>query len=324
MELPILILILLLVVGFIALVWSADIFVEAAAALARNLGVSELVIGLTVVSIGTSAPEILVAVMDSYTTAPEIAIGNAIGSNIANMGLVLGVTALFVPLPYGKRIQKSEFPLLITATVLVAICLANLEVGRLDGLLFLALFAFILYRFVISSGRSKQFSEEIEHQLQGIPEMSVGKSILRSTISLIILLISARLIVIAAEGIATKLEVNEMIIGLTVVACGTSLPELAVTLRAALKGGHAIAIGNIIGSNILNLLVVLAVPAILHPSTITLMEYGRDFGVMFGLTLILGLFIYVSNRNETINRIHGAIFLILYISYITLLTTQTT
>lgn len=324
MELPILILILLLVVGFIALVWSADIFVEAAAALARNLGVSELVIGLTVVSIGTSAPEILVAVMDSYTTAPEIAIGNAIGSNIANMGLVLGVTALFVPLPYGKRIQKSEFPLLITATVLVAICLANLEVGRLDGLLFLALFAFILYRFVISSGRSKQFSEEIEHQLQGIPEMSVGKSILRSTISLIILLISARLIVIAAEGIATKLEVNEMIIGLTVVACGTSLPELAVTLRAALKGGHAIAIGNIIGSNILNLLVVLAVPAILHPSTITLMEYGRDFGVMFSLTVILGLFIYVSNRNETINRIHGAIFLILYISYITLLTTQTT
>ena len=324
MELPILILILLLVVGFIALVWSADIFVEAAAALARNLGVSELVIGLTVVSIGTSAPEILVAVMDSYTTAPEIAIGNAIGSNIANMGLVLGVTALFVPLPYGKRIQKSEFPLLITATVLVAICLANLEVGRLDGLLFLALFAFILYRFVISSGRSKQFSEEIEHQLQGIPEMSVGKSILRSTISLIILLISARLIVIAAEGIATKLEVNEMIIGLTVVACGTSLPELAVTLRAALKGGHAIAIGNIIGSNILNLLVVLAVPAILHPSTITLMEYGRDFGVMFSLTVILGLFIYVSNRNETINLIHGAIFLILYISYITLLTTQTT
>ena len=315
MELPILILILLLVVGFIALVWSADIFVEAAAALARNLGVSELVIGLTVVSIGTSAPEILVAVMDSYTTAPEIAIGNAIGSNIANMGLVLGVTALFVPLPYGKRIQKSEFPLLITA---------NLEVGRLDGLLFLALFAFILYRFVISSGRSKQFSEEIEHQLQGIPEMSVGKSILRSTVSLIILLVSARLIVIAAEGIATKLEVNEMIIGLTVVACGTSLPELAVTLRAALKGGHAIAIGNIIGSNILNLLVVLAVPAILHPSAITLMEYGRDFGVMFGLTVILGLFIYVSNRNDTISRIHGAVFLILYISYITLLTTQTT
>lgn len=324
MELPILILILLLVVGFIALVWSADIFVEAAAALARNLGVSELVIGLTVISIGTSAPEILVAVMDSYTTVPEIAIGNAIGSNIANMGLVLGVTALFVPLPYGKRIQKSEFPLLITATVLVAICLANLEVGRLDGLLFLALFAFILYRFVISSGRSKQFSEEIEHQLQGIPEMSVGKSILRSTVSLIILLVSARLIVIAAEGIATKLEVNEMIIGLTVVACGTSLPELAVTLRAALKGGHAIAIGNIIGSNILNLLVVLAVPAILHPSAITLMEYGRDFGVMFGLTIILGLFIYVSNRNDTISRIHGAVFLILYISYITLLTTQTT
>lgn len=324
MELPILVLILLLVVGFIALVWSADIFVEAAAALARNLGVSELVIGLTVVSIGTSAPEILVAVMDSYTTAPEIAIGNAIGSNIANMGLVLGVTALFVPLPYGKRIQKSEFPLLFTATVLAAICLANLEVGRLDGFLFLALFAFILYRFVISSGRSKQFSEEIEHQLQGIPDMSVAKSIFRSIISLIILLVSARLIVIAAEGIASRLEVNEMIIGLTVVACGTSLPELAVTLRAALKGGHAIAIGNIIGSNILNLLVVLAVPAILHPSAITLMEYGRDFGLMFGLTVLLGLFVYVSNRKETINRIHGAIFLILYISYITLLTTQTT
>ena len=316
------ILVLVLVVGFIALVWSADIFVEAAAAFARNLSVSELVIGLTVVSIGTSAPEILVSVMDSFTESPEIAIGNAIGSNIANMGLVLGVTALFVPLPFGKRIQKSEFPLLLGATVLAAICLVNLFLDFYDGLLFLALFAFILYRVVISSSKSKQFSEEIEYQLQGIPDMSMMSSIVRSVVSLIILLAAARSIVWAAESIAIQLNVNEMIIGLTIVACGTSLPELAVTLRAALKDGHAIAIGNIIGSNLLNLLVVLSVPALLHPTAITTVEYFRDFGTMFGLTVLLGMFIYIANKKETFSRVHGGILLLIYITYIALLTTQ--
>lgn len=321
MELSIWILLILLVIGFVALVWSADIFVEAAAALARNLGVSQLLIGLTAVSVGTSAPEILVAMMDSYTESPEIAIGNAIGSNIANMGLVLGITALVIPLPYGRGILREEYPMLIAATLLGTFCLANLYLGRIDGILFLSLLCFILFRMVQNSRTTDRLPNEIEHQLQGIPNLGTKNATFRLIVGLLILLVAARVIVWSAESIAFQLNVNEMIIGLTIVAGGTSLPELAVTLRAALRGGHAIAIGNIIGSNLLNLLAVLAVPALLHPTAIAPIEFGRDFGVMFALTGILGLLLYLGKKN-TISRVQGGFLLLIYIGYICLLLTQ--
>ncbi len=308
-----------IVVGFAALAWSADQFVEAAAALARNIGVSELFIGLTVVSIGTSAPEILVAIADSFTQTPDIAIGNAIGSNIANMGLVLGLTALVVPLPFAPSILKSEIPMLLGATTLGAILLFDLHVGRFDGLVMLGVFGLILFRMFRQSQKSEVIADELNFTLQGIPQLNTKRSVLQSILGLVILLISASAIVWAAEKLALLLGVDEIIIGLTVVALGTSLPELAVTLRSAIKGGHAIAIGNIVGSNLLNLLVVLSVPALLHPSPIAPVEYWRDFGLMFFLTVLIAVFAYLSGSKKSITRLEGGFLLAIYIGYILLL-----
>ena len=306
-----------LLAGFALLVWSADLFVEATAALARNLGVSDLVIGLTAVSIGTSAPEIMVAVTASYTGNPDIAIGNAIGSNIANMGLVLGITALVVPLPYDKRILRSEIPMLLVATVLGAICLFNLTLGMLDGILFLVLFSFIMFRMARSSMKSEQLPEELEHALSDIPEMKTVRALVQTLIGLILLLVSAEwLIVKPAKLLAEAFQVSDIIVSLTIVAGGTSLPELAVTLRSAIKGGYGIAIGNIVGSNILNLLIVLSVPAFLHPTTIKPLVYWQDYGMMFVLTIVISLFAYAVGAKKVITRFEGGLLFLTYVAFV--------
>ena len=315
--------ILLLVGGFLALVWSADVFVKASGALARNLGVSDLIIGLTFVSIGTSAPEILVAIVASFDS-PSIAIGNAIGSNIANMGLVLGATALVVPLPFAKRVLRSEIPMLLIATALTAFCLANLYVGRVDGFLLIGLLSVIMYRLVKVSKASDHLPEEIEDELEEIPDISTARASLRLIVGLVVLLGSAHVIVHSAQEIARLLGVSEMIIGLTIVAAGTSLPELAATMVAAVQGRYSIAIGNVIGSNVLNILVVLAIPAFLHPSAVSALFFWQDFGVMFLLTLLLALFAYGFGANKVITRFEGGVFLAAYVGYLTLLYVQST
>ena len=309
----------LLVVGFAVLVVSASYFVDGAKVTAHYLGVSELVIGLTAVSIGTSAPEILVAIMDSFTEYPDVAIGNAIGSNIANVGLVLGLTALFVPLPFSKRVLQNEMPLLLIATFLTAFCLANLYVGRIDGILLVGFLGFILYRLARETKQSADMPEEIESELEDLESMSRRRAWIQLLIGLIFLLGAARLIVSAAEHVARYMGVSEMIIGLTIVAAGTSLPELAATMAAALRKSPEMAIGNIVGSNILNVLAVLAVPAFLHPSTITAIDFWRDFGVMFMLTMLLALFANGIGARKMITRSEGAVFLASYICYIVML-----
>lgn len=309
----------LLVAGFVLLVWSADLFVEGAAALARNIGVSDLFIGLTAVSIGTSAPEIFIALTDSFKLEPDIAIGNAIGSNVANMGLVLGITAIVVPLPYDKRILRSELPMLLIATVLGGICLVDLYLGRVDGILFLALFGFIMYRMVRTSTKTEQLPDELEHALSDIPNMGTMRASLQALIGLVVLVISANfLIVDPARSLAEELHVPVFDVGTTIVAVGTSLPELVVTLRAAIKGGYGIAIGNIVGSNMLNLLVVLSVPALMHPATLSLMEYLLDYGMMFVLTVVIALFAYAVGAKKVITRLEGALLLAAWIGYIVL------
>ena len=310
---------ILLVAGFVLLVWSADLFVEGTAALARNIGVSDLFIGLTAVSIGTSAPEIFIAITDSFKFEPDIAIGNAIGSNVANMGLVLGITALVVPLPYDKRILRSELPMLLVATVLAGICLIDLYLGRVDGILFLTLFGFIMYRMVRSSKKSEQLPNELENALSDIPSMGTRRASLQALIGLVILVISANyLIVVPARNLAEVLHVAVFDVGTTIVAVGTSLPELVVTLRAAIKGGYGIAIGNVVGSNMLNLLVVLSVPALIQPASLTLMEFVIDYGMMFLLTVVIALFAYAVGAKRVITRLEGALLLAAWIGYIVL------
>ena len=301
-----------LAAGLILLVWSAERFVAGAAVTATNLGVSSLIIGLTIVSIGTSAPEILVAVSASLEAAPKLAIGNAIGSNIANIGLVLGVTAIAAQLPFSQEILKNEVRWLIGATLLAFFCLVNLFLGAMDGLFLLAGLGLILYLMFNKQSSNPQSQGVASGDLPDIPIMPTHKGVLWLIFGLLLLLISAQVVTKAAVEIANQLGVDELIVGLTVIAIGTSLPELAASVTAAVKRHAEIAIGNVIGSNILNILAVLAVPALMHPVAVDSIVIWRDYGVMALLTLILVIF---AQLRGAISRLEGALMLCIWIGY---------
>jgi cation:H+ antiporter len=314
--------VLLLIGGFITLVWSADRFLSGAASTASHLGVSKLLIGLTVVSVGTSAPEILVAIAASLDGSPLIAVGNAIGSNIANIGLVLGITAIIAPLPFSQTVLHSQLPWLLGATLLALILLFNLHLSFTDGLLLLSALGFVLYRLVKNQSAGSDISESIEEELEELPQMSRVQATVWLFVGLVTLLLSAQLLVFAAQKIALRLGVDEMIIGLTIVAVGTSLPELAATVGAAIKGHTDIAIGNVVGSNILNILAVLAVPGLINGTTIESAALWRDCGMMLALTLLLALFAYAINSRPVITRFEGAVMLFAWVGYNILLVQQ--
>ena len=314
---------LLLVLGFIALVWSADRFLSGAAAFATNLGVSKMLIGLTVVSIGTSAPEILVAVFAALDGNPLLAVGNAIGSNIANIGLVLGITAIVAPLPFSAPVRKAELPWLIVATLLAIILLFDRHLSMLDGFVLLGGLCVIMYLLMRGQNQSDEIlSPSMQEELDELPDMTTMQATAWLMIGLIVLLISAQVLVYAATEIAVALGVSEMIIGLTIVAVGTSLPELAATIGSAVKGHPDIAIGNVVGSNILNILAVLSVPGIMASTDIDAAALWRDCGMMLALTLMLALFAYGINSRAVITRFEGAVMLMAWIGYNALLVQQ--
>ncbi len=312
-----------LIAGFMALVWSADKFLSGAASTARNLGVSKILIGLTIVSIGTSAPEIFVAITASFEGNPMLGIGNAIGSNIANIGLVLGVAALVAPLPFSKRVLHAELPWLIGATVLALLLMFDLKLGLVDSLLLLSGLLFILYLLVSKrSPTHADMPDAIRGELDEIPEMATPKGILWLIGGLVVLVASAELLVWSATDIAERLGVSELVIGLTIVAMGTSLPELAATVAAAIKGHTDIAIGNVVGSNILNILAVLSIPGLLATVEMESVALWRDCGMMAALTLLLALFAYGINSRAVITRFEGAVMLLAWIGYNSLLIQQ--
>lgn len=314
--------VLALIVGFITLVWSADRFVSGAAATANNLGASKILIGLTVVSIGTSAPEILVALAAAIEGTSILAVGNAIGSNIANIGLVLGVTALVAPLPFSASVLKVELPWLIGVTLLALWCLHDLHLGVVDGFLLLAGLSLIIHRLVRSQRRKPELPEAIQEELEGLEDMPMGRALVYLIVGLAVLLASAQTLVWAATEVAEYLGVSELIIGLTVIAIGTSLPELAATLAAAIKGHPDIAIGNVVGSNILNIVAVLAVPALITPVGLEIHVLWRDYGMMAALTLLLVLFAYGFGSRPIITRFEGCVMALAWIGYNVLLYTQ--
>ena len=308
--------ILVLIFGFIMLVWSADRFVSGAAAAANNLGVSKMLIGLTVVSLGTSAPEILVALTASLDGIPTLAIGNAIGSNIANIGLVLGITALIRPLPFAASVLKGELPWLIGTTLIALFCLADFNLDTIDGIILLCGLAYILYRLTrVPQDAPDGFGDTFEDELDELPAMQTPRALFWLTTGLVVLLGSAQALVWAATDIAAYLGVSELVIGLTVVAVGTSLPELAATVGSALKGHPDIAIGNVVGSNILNILAVLAVPALVHPTILESVVLWRDFGMMFALTMLLVLFAYGMGSRAIITRFEGGVLMLAWVGY---------
>ena len=312
----------LLVLGFVALIWSADKFLSGAAATATNMGVSKMMIGLTVVSVGTSAPEIVVASMAALDGNSLLAVGNAIGSNIANIGLVLGITAIITPLPFSANVLRKELPWLLGATVLAVILLFDRRLDFVDGIILLLGLTYILWQLMASQSDPEYSTEAISDELDDLPEMTNRQSIIWLPVGLIVLLISAQVLVYAATNIATTLGVSDLIIGLTIVAVGTSLPELAATVGSAIKGQPDIAIGNIVGSNILNILAVLAVPGLIHATDIDYAALWRDSGMMLALPLMLALFAYGLNSRAVITRFEGSVMLMAWIGYNLLLIQQ--
>lgn len=313
---------LLLLVGFVALVWSADKFLSGAASTAVNFGIPKIVIGLTIVSLGTSAPEIVVATFAAIENNHLLAVGNAIGSNIANIGLVLGVTAIVTPLAFSRNVRRKELPWLIGATLLTLALLFDRELSMGNGLILLFGLAIILWQLVISARSSDAENDPLQDELNDIPDMSNARSLFWLVVGLAILLVSAQILVYTAVNIAQMFGVSELIIGLTIIAIGTSLPELAATVGSALKGHPEIAIGNVVGSNILNILAVLAVPALLGGVQIDHVALWRDAGMMTALTMMLALFAYGVNSRAVITRFEGAVMLAAWIGYNLLLIHQ--
>ena len=304
-----------LIIGFSALIWSADRFVHASAAAAKNLGVSKIVIGLTFVAVGTSAPEIVVGLQDSLGGRGQLAIGNAIGSNIANIGLVLGITALVRPLPFATTTLRREIPWLIGATVLALLCLVDRYLGVIDGLALLGGLSFLLYRLARIGRRAGGLPDNIQSELDELPDMTMVIAGLWFLAALVVLLVSAHLVVEGAREVALRFGVSEVVVGLTVVAVGTSLPELSVTVTAVLRGHADMAIGNVVGSNILNILAVLAIPALLAPQVIEVAVLWRDYGLMLALTALLILFAYGIGSRKIITRFEGAVLVTAYVGY---------
>jgi len=306
----------LILVGFALLIWSADRFVMGAAALARNMGISPLLIGLTIVGFGTSAPEILVSGMASLQGNQGLAIGNALGSNIANIGLILGITAIVVPLAVNSDILRKEYPLLLFVSMASYVIVMDGNLGRTDGAILLS-GLFISMFILVKIGKRRQKSDVLAQEFTDeIPsDMSSGQSIMWFCIGLVVLLIGSRLLVTGAVDIARTFGVSDLVIGLTIVAIGTSLPELATSITSALKGEHELAVGNIIGSNLYNLLAVLAIPGLLSPGPVAQEILNRDMPVMLGLTLALFLMGRGRDGKGSINRLAGAILLLVFVAY---------
>ncbi|MDH5516630.1 MAG: calcium/sodium antiporter [Gammaproteobacteria bacterium] len=311
--------ILAILAGFVLLIWSADRFVDGASAAAQNLGISPLLIGLVIVGFGTSAPEMLVAAFASAEGSPGLAIGNALGSNITNIALVLGITALLVPLHIHSGILKREMPILSAIMLIVLVLLLDHELGFVDGLIL------VIGLIGVMSWLGKQavkktadpLKKEFEQELTDT--MSMKKASILLSMGLLVLLGSSKLLVWGATNIAVELGVSDLIIGLTIVAIGTSLPELAATIMSAYKKEHDIALGNIIGSNIFNMLGVLALPALIAPGKLPEGVLTRDLPWTIGLTLLLFLLAYGFNSAGYLSRLKGGLLLGCFIGYETIL-----
>lgn len=306
----------LLLVGFLVLFKSADQFVIGSVATAKNLNISPMIIGLTVVALGTSAPEIFVAVASSLRGEPELAVGNAIGSNIANMGMVMGITALLVPLPFNREVLRHDLPIMALVTVCAGIVLFDNELTVWDGLSLVGVLALFLLRIAFDSKLAANPEAVLEiAEVEDVPEMSLPRAILILVLSLLFLLMSSELLVYAVVYISKAMGVSELFIGLTVIAVGTSLPELVVSVTSALKGETDLAIGNIVGSNIFNILAVLSIPSFLAPTVLSEEILWRDYGLMAGMTIAVLVFAYGIRSVAKITRAEGALLLLAWSSY---------
>ena len=307
---------LLVVAGLVLLIWGADRFVHGAAAMARNLGIAPLLIGLTVVAFATSAPEILVSIVAALQHEPGLAFGNAIGSNIVNIGLVLGLTAMIRPIKLESATLRREMPALLAVSLLTVSLFLDTFLSRIDGVVMLTGLVIVmvwLARLGLRSAANDPIAQDYDAEIP--TDVSMVMAAVWLLIGLGTLLLGAELLVDGAIGIAKLLGVSEVVIGITIVAFGTSLPELAVSLASALKGEYGLAIGNIVGSNIFNLLAVIGVAATIQPSALAPTVLSLHIFVMVAFTLVLFAMTYDYDGKAQLSRLEGFALLVAYIAY---------
>ncbi len=314
-----LIAVLTLLSGLLLLLWAADRFVDGAATIAAYFRVSPMIIGMTIVSLGTSLPEMIVSAIAALDGNRDLGIGNVLGSNIANVGLVLGMTALLVPFPVRSMTVRREIPVLMLVTALAFVLMADGSLGRMDGMALLAATLVLLAWLARISLRDRHdpLAGEFEAAVAG--GARPGRAAFFFAFGLIMLFVSSKMVVWGASEIARFLGVGDLLIGLTVVAIGTSLPELVASVACVLKGRADMAVGNVIGSNMFNLLLVLAMPALAEPGAFAPQALLRDFPVMLAFTLALPVVCFALRGRGRVGRVEGGVLVAAYAAYLCLL-----
>lgn len=301
--------------GLILLIFGADRFVIGAANIARNMGVSPLIIGVSIVGIATSAPEILVSSAAAIDGKTEIAIGNAIGSNIANIGMVLGLTALLKPIMISSKTLRQEYLLMFLSAIIALSVLFNLDLSRIDSLILITVLAFFIW-WIIQIAKQSLYTDPIVGEFE--KELAIVTSLPRSftltLIGLLLLLGGAELLINSSVAIANYFGLSDLVIGLTIIAIGTSLPELAASIMSVIKNEADIAVGNVLGSNMFNMLAVIGIPGLIQPTQYEEAVLYRDLPVMLGLTVLIGLMAFLQKRGR-FARIEGIVLLLCFLSY---------
>ena len=309
--------VLALIAGLILLVWSADRFVDGSSAMASHLGIPPLLIGMLVVGFGTSAPEMVVSAIAASQGNPGLALGNAYGSNITNIALIIGLTALIKPITVHSQVLKKELPILVAVTALAAWQMWDGQLTRTEAVLLLLVFATLISWTIWQGLRTETdaFGDEMA-QAMDQRTMSINRAIVWLVVGLLLLIVSSRILVWGAVEIAQLFGVSDLIIGLTIVALGTSLPELASSIIATRKGEHDIALGNILGSNLFNTLAVVGIAGVIHPMTVAPEIFSRDVLTMALLTILLFVVCYgFRQRPGRVNRYEGVLLLACYVGY---------
>ncbi|MFV0423704.1 calcium/sodium antiporter [Oleidesulfovibrio sp.] len=305
-----------IIAGLLLLVYSADRFVLGSSATARHFGMPPLLIGMVVVGFGTSVPEMLVSLMAALDGTPGIALGNAYGSNITNIGLILGATAVLGPIMVSSQVLRKELPILIGVTLMTGVILWDGSLTRTDAAMLLVVFAVLVGWSIYQGMRSSKdaFGEEMEQQVEE-QGLSFKAGLFWTLLGLALLIVSSRMLVWGAVQVAVSLGLSELVIGLTIVAIGTSLPELASSLAAARRGEHDIALGNVVGSNLFNTLAVVGIAGVVSPMQVDPAALSRDLLVMGGFTVALFVMGYPVHRAGRINRLEGSALLVAYLAY---------
>jgi cation:H+ antiporter len=306
-----------IIAGLVLLVWSADKFVEGAAATAKHLGMPTLLIGMVIIGFGTSAPELAVSAMAASDGNPGLALGNGYGSNITNIALIVGLTAIIAPIAVHSQVIRKELPLLLVLTLIAGAQLLDGELSQLDGWVLLGVFAAVMGWSIYQGyqGKEDPLAGDTETEMIAHP-MPLKSAIIWLVVGLVLLIVSSRILVWGAVTIAQSLGISDLIIGLTIVAIGTSLPELASALAAVKKNEHDLILGNILGSGIFNTLAVVGLAAVIKPLSVAPEVLYRDWTLMFGLTLALLVMGFgLTGWRKLISRVDGALLLLVYVGY---------